>query len=230
MAFGLGVLDGLAEAGLPVHEAPLLGTSGGAWAAGTYALGLPLADVVHASATGKRAGVPQNELTRSVFGDSRDPRVRATAIERRTGRIRILKGSEVGVADAIGASSSLPGLFPAYDVNGKRYVDGGLRSPTAAQLSPSASLLVVAAPMAGAGFGPMGRVLSTTLETELFRWRRRTGGATLVLSPDREFSAAVGSGLRCLLNAATTPVVYDAARRLAVSKGLRHLDGMPTAA
>jgi hypothetical protein len=83
--------------------------------------------------------------------------------------------------------------------------------------------------MAGAVLGPMGRWFSTSLDAELFRWRRRTGGRTLVLRPDRAFSATVGGGLRCLMNPERTPAVYDAARRLGLSQGRRHLAGLAAA-
>jgi hypothetical protein len=218
MAFALGVADALADAGVPVHEGPMLGTSGGAWAAAAAALGLPLAGLVDAAATGKRSGVAQPELTRQVFGDSRDRRVRATAVDRRSGRLRILRAEQLGVADVVGASSSAPGLFPPYALEGRRYIDGGVYSPTAAHLAPASQLLVVAAPMAGAVLGPMGRWYSRVLDAELLLWRRRTGGQVLCIRPDRRFTAAVGGGMRCLLDPDRTPLVYDAARALASAR------------
>jgi hypothetical protein len=221
MAFGMGIVDGLAEAGLPVEGSPMIGTSGGAWAAAGSTLRLPLADMVEAAASGKSKGRTLPEITRSVFGDLRDARIRSTAIELRSGRIRVLRGDEVDVADVVGASASAPGLFPPYVLNGRRYVDGGLYSSTAAYLAPPAGLLVVAAPMAGSVLGPVGMVSARVVETEIRLWRLRTGGRVLCLKPDRRLASAVGGGLRCLLDPERAPRVYEAARELAVERADR---------
>lgn len=215
MAFGMGVIDGLEDAGLPTSGAPMIGTSGGAWAAAASTLRLPLADIVDATSNGKRNGLTMPEITRGVFGDLRDARIRSTAVELRSGRVRILSGDEHDVADVVGASASAPGLFPPYQLDGRRYVDGGLYSSTAAYLAPAADLLVLAAPMAGSVLGPMGMMSSRIVDSESRMWRLRTGGDVLVLRPDRRFAAAVGGGLRCLLDPERAPRVYEAARELA---------------
>src|SRR3954451_24377501 len=45
IAYGMGVATGLREAGIPVHEAPALGTSAGSWVAGVLVLGLTYEDL-----------------------------------------------------------------------------------------------------------------------------------------------------------------------------------------
>jgi hypothetical protein len=82
--------------------------------------------------------------------------------------------------------------------------------------------------MAGAVLGPMGNWFSRVLQAELLLWRRRSGGQVLCIRPDRQFAAAVGGGLRCLLDPDRTPRVYDAARNLAAARSKQVL--RPTAA
>jgi predicted acylesterase/phospholipase RssA len=218
MAFGVGVVDGLAEVGLTVTEGPMLGTSGGAWAAATAAHGLRLADVVEATATGKRSGVPQTEITRGLFGDTRNHRLGATVVDRRTGRLRVLRADKHRVADVVGASSSAPGLFPPYPIGKRRYIDGGIYTPTAASLAASARLLVVVAPMGAAVLGPVGRFYERLLDAEERLWRLRTGGKVLRIAPDRRFAADVGRGVQCLLDPDRTSLVYERARDLAAER------------
>jgi NTE family protein len=57
----------------------------------------------------------------------------------------------VGLGAAVAASSAIPGFFAPVDVAGTRYVDGGVHSPTNADLLRDGGfdLVVVSAPMAG---------------------------------------------------------------------------------
>jgi hypothetical protein len=224
MAFGLGVVDGLRDAGVRTQEAPMLGTSGGAWAAGAAALGLPLADLLDVASQGKEDGVAHSQITRRAFGEARDARVLTTAVDRRTGRLRVLHGDVHPVADVVGASSAAPGLFPPYPLAGRRYVDGGLYSPTAAHLAPRARVLVVASPMASRLLGAVGTGMARLLRQELLLWRLRTGGQVLWLRPDRAFAAEVGKGFRTLLDADRAPRVYEAARALAAQRAVELTD------
>jgi predicted acylesterase/phospholipase RssA len=137
IAFGMGVADGMADVGIRLADHAMLGTSGGAWAAGALATGVPLDQVVATAASAKASGRPHPEIVRAVFGDLHDERVSTVVVDRRSGRRRIMRAAEVGVADAVGASSAAPGLFPAYEIGRRKYVDGGLYSPTTRALRAS---------------------------------------------------------------------------------------------
>jgi NTE family protein len=56
--------------------------------------------------------------------------------------------SGVDLVDAVTASCAVPGVWPAVEIAGRRYVDGGARSPTNADLARGSEIVVVLAPMA----------------------------------------------------------------------------------
>jgi len=227
MAFATGVADGMEEAGLPVRNGPMLGTSGGAWAAGAIALELPLELVVEAATVGKSSGVAHHEITRAVFGEQRDERVSTVAIERRTGRPRLLRAEHVGVADAVGASSAAPGLFPPYPIGTVRYVDGGLYSPTSAHRAAAAQVLVVVAPLAGPIVRPMTTLYGQLARNEARLWRLRSGGDVIFVEPTGDIADAAGGGWRSLLDPATTNAVYERSRVLGRERAGRFLATRP---
>jgi NTE family protein len=85
------------------------------------------------------------------------------------------RDSGVPLPDAVMASCCVPCVFPPIDINGRRYMDGGTRSVTNADLARGASTVVILEPMAH--LSPR-----TTLEAEL----RQLGGARVVaVGPDR---------------------------------------------
>jgi predicted acylesterase/phospholipase RssA len=216
IAFNMGVADGLQDAGIPVCAGPMLGTSGGAWAAGALALSIGLDEVVDLTCSAKAGGLSQRESTRRVFNDSKDGRVRTTAVDVRTGQRCILRGDELGVADVVGASSSAPGLFPPYVIGSRRYIDGGMYSPTAANCSATSRLLVVVAPLAGPMVRPMGMMCTHLAKNEMRLWRVRTGGRVLFIRPSGSLAALAGRGFSVLLDPACTRTVYRHARDLAL--------------
>jgi NTE family protein len=66
-------------------------------------------------------------LDTSVFGRPGTPRLIVSATRVRTGEARLFCDSEVTV-DALLASACLPQLFPAVEINGEAYWDGGYSS------------------------------------------------------------------------------------------------------
>jgi NTE family protein len=50
--------------------------------------------------------------------------------------------------DAVRASWAIPGWFPPVEIEGRRYVDGGVRSPASADLATGLDEVIVIAPMA----------------------------------------------------------------------------------
>ena len=62
------------------------------------------------------------------------------------------RDSGVSLVDAVTASCALPGAWPATTVAGRRYVDGGIRSPTNADLADGHDVVVVLVPIPTTGY------------------------------------------------------------------------------
>ena len=117
--------------------------------------------------------------------------------------------------DAVCASLAMPGFFPAVDIAGRRYTDGGIASPASADLAVEEGIdeLVVLAPMSSSEPGPrsgLGRVeglvrsaMRRILDREIDGARAR-GVRVLRLEPVAEDLAAMG------------PLLSDGRRRLGV--------------
>jgi len=85
------------------------------------------------------------------------------------------RDSGVPLPEAVMASCCVPCVFPPVDINGRRYMDGGTRSATNADLASGASTVVILEPMAH--LSPR-----TILEAEL----RELGTARVVaVGPDQ---------------------------------------------
>ncbi len=71
-----------------------------------------------------------------------------TAVDADTGEFVVLRhDSDTSLADAIASSICVPGIFPPVEVNGRRLVDGGLRSGTNADLASGHHRVLVLAPI-----------------------------------------------------------------------------------
>ena len=53
--------------------------------------------------------------------------------------------SKVGLAQAVASSCSVPGVYPPITINGRRYIDGGMRSGTNADIAKGHELVVLVA-------------------------------------------------------------------------------------
>lgn len=102
--------------------------------------------------------------------------------------------SGVPLVRAIAASCAVPCVFPPITVNGRRYVDGGLRSGTNADLAAGATEVVVIAPMAD--MSPLGAPAA-----ELAALREHA--TVTLIKPDAAAKSAIGQN------------VLDASRRQA---------------
>jgi NTE family protein len=66
------------------------------------------------------------------------------AVEALTGDwVAFDRGSGVALVDAVTASCAVPGVWPPHTIHGKRYVDGGVRSSTNADLAKDYERVVV---------------------------------------------------------------------------------------
>lgn len=157
------------------------------------------------------AGVlPHGQVPTSAIGD----RIRAThddpwpadptwicAVRLADGR-RVVFGRDVDDADlatAVEASSAIPGYFEPVEHGGATYVDGGVHSPTNADLAAGLGfdLVVVSSPMSGTSAALRGRwtgarpLHAAALGREVRRLRAG-GTPVLVLQPGPDVVEAVG--------------------------------------
>src|SRR6201995_56762 len=69
------------------------------------------------------------------------------AVDARTGELTAFsKDSGVALADAVAASGAVPGIWPPVTINGRRYIDGGVRSPTNADLAAGYDRILIISP------------------------------------------------------------------------------------
>lgn len=109
--------------------------------------------------------------------------LRITAVAAATGEVTVWRAdSGVSLLEAVMSSCAVPGLMPLVLIDGRRYFDGGIASPTHADQAAGCSEVLVIAPFVEAIMGP-------TLATEL----DALGDArTAVVVPDANSIAAIG--------------------------------------
>jgi NTE family protein len=74
--------------------------------------------------------------------------LRITAVAADTGEFVVFdRDSGVALVDAVGASCAVPGVWPPVTIGGRRYIDGGIRSPANVDVAATASRIVVLAPI-----------------------------------------------------------------------------------
>ena len=134
-----------------------------------------------------------------------DGRLRISAVDMESGR-RVMFGEpgapEASVAQAVEASCAIPGFFRPIEVDGRRYVDGGVWSPTNMDrapaergsrvlcLNPTASLT----PGLGQPYGAMG-LLSRSLAAIEAAYLQRRGVDVRLVAPDAASTAAMAGRL-----------------------------------
>jgi NTE family protein len=233
IAWELGVVAGLAEAGVDLTSADLvIGTSAGSVVGAQLTSGTPveelfaaqleppaaeslarlsrpvLARYALAALLARRDGVafrrrvgalarkaadagltPSEEERRAAIA-SRLPHDRwpdrpllITAVDAESGEFtEFTRDSGVELVAAVGASCAVPGVYPPVHVHGRRYVDGGMRSPANADLARGYDRVVVLAPLPR-GVGPM-----TSVDAQV----RGMPARVVVVSPDDASRRAIG--------------------------------------
>ncbi|MDI6099503.1 patatin-like phospholipase family protein [Actinoplanes sp. NEAU-A12] len=97
--------------------------------------------------------VPESERRAVIarrLGDGSWPATRLLiiAVEAETGAVRVFDAaSGVSLIDAVAASCAVPLTWPPMTVEGKRYIDGGMRSAANADLATGSERVVVLAPV-----------------------------------------------------------------------------------
>ena len=96
--------------------------------------------------------------SRLVSREWPDRDLRITAVDAQTGGFRVLdRTSGVPLLQAVAASCAVPGVYPPVTIDGRRYVDGGMRSAANADLAEGYDRVVVLAPVPR-GIGPLSSV------------------------------------------------------------------------
>jgi NTE family protein len=139
-----------------------------------------------------RARTESEQVRRQVI-ESRLPalewpagKLKITAVEAATGSFAIFDpASGVGLVDAVGASCAVPGIWPPVTIDGRRYIDGGMRSAANADLAAGCERIVVIAPLVQ-GFGTMESLASQV------RRLGEHGARVAVVKPDKAALTAIG--------------------------------------
>jgi NTE family protein len=113
-------------------------------------------------------------------------RLLITAVDAESGEFAAFDAaSGVALADAVGASCAVPGVWPPVSINGRLWMDGGMRSPANVDLAAGCERIVVIAPLVR-GFRAMHSVGRQAAEL------RSAGSQVVVVSPDEAALAAIG--------------------------------------
>jgi NTE family protein len=129
------------------------------------------------------------EVIRSRIGvhEWPDRDLRITAMDAHTGEsVVFTRDSGVDLVHAVAASCAVPLVWPPVPVDGHLYVDGGMRSPTNADLATGADRVVVVAPL------PRSYGRYHAIETQL---GRLGSPPAAVISPDAQATAAIGRNM-----------------------------------
>jgi NTE family protein len=258
-AWTIGVIAGLAEAGIDMTEAAdlVIGTSSGATAAAQVRSGIPPADLLASvlfppvpPVGQNRQGPPSTpmaavyermraigaaatsavDLCRAMgaFGLESDATLGPTAAEQRravvaarlprkqwpdrpmivtavnahTGELVAFdRDSGVDLVDAVTAGTALPGTVPTHNINGTRYINGGVRSAENADLASGYANVVVLSPFGGqTGTPPAGQFegirrspeWGTDLASQVEALRKQ-GSRVVLITPDADSRAAMGT-------------------------------------
>jgi NTE family protein len=100
----------------------------------------------------------------------------------------------IGLARAVASSCSVPGIFPPITIRGRRYIDGGMRSATNADVAKGYDTVLVVAVTVRVTDPIMAERFRKTLENEL-RILRESGARVELLMPDAASLDAFGVNL-----------------------------------
>jgi NTE family protein len=92
--------------------------------------------------------------------------IATVAVDTRTGEHRIFdRDSGVDLLSAVAASCAVPGVYPPVTIEGRRYMDGGVRTTTNADLVADYDDILVIAPIPDALNLPNARVITPDTES-----------------------------------------------------------------
>ncbi|MGY1844822.1 patatin-like phospholipase family protein [Modestobacter sp. SYSU DS0875] len=128
-----------------------------------------------------------------------------TAVDAESGEFRTFtRGSGVELLAAVAASCAVPGVYPPVTIDGRRYVDGGMRSAANADLATGCDRVVVVAPI------PRGKGPIAGVDAQVTGMISRVA----VVAPDEGSRAAIGKNV---LDPAARPASARAGRAQAAA-------------
>ncbi len=145
-----------------------------------------------------------------------------SAVDAITGEFRMwTKDSGVGVTRAVASSCAVPGVYPPVTLEGRRYIDGGMRSTLNADQATGYDLVVVVQVRGGATAGAAAQATAARVEAEL-DVLRQAGAKVVLIGPDEGSQAAMGLNLMDFRKRA-------AAARAGLAKGLAQAEALKAA-
>ncbi|MEU3774500.1 patatin-like phospholipase family protein [Streptomyces sp. NPDC032472] len=136
-------------------------------------------------------------------------RLLVTAVDALTGELTAFdKDSGASLLDAVSASCAVPGVWPPVTVGGRRFIDGGIRSATNADLAAGYSRVVIVAPITlGSALVPSPAAQAAKL--------RAAGARVLLITPSAQARKAFGRNL-------LDPARRDPAARAGLAQAAEH--------
>ncbi|MFI5672291.1 patatin-like phospholipase family protein [Streptomyces sp. NPDC051704] len=136
-------------------------------------------------------------------------RLVVTAVDALTGELAAFdRESGAGLVDAVSASCAVPGVWPPVTVGGRRFIDGGIRSATNADLASGCARVVILAPMAlGSGLVPSPAAQAARL--------REAGARVLLITPSAQARKVFGRNV-------LDPARRDPAARAGLAQAAEH--------
>ncbi|GHE74306.1 patatin-like phospholipase family protein [Streptomyces vinaceus] len=136
-------------------------------------------------------------------------RLVVTAVDALTGELAAFdRESGAGLVDAVSASCAVPGVWPPVTVGGRRFIDGGIRSATNADLASGYGRVVILAPMSlGSGLVPSPAAQAARL--------REAGAKVLLITPSAQARKAFGRNV-------LDPARRDPAARAGLAQAAGH--------
>ncbi|WP_030158343.1 patatin-like phospholipase family protein [Streptomyces sp. NRRL S-244] len=116
--------------------------------------------------------------------------------------------SGAGLVEAVSASCAVPGVWPPATVGGRRFIDGGIRSATNADLASGCARVVIIAPMA------LGSRLVPSPAAQAARLRE-AGARVLLITPSAQARKAFGRNV-------LDPARRDPAARAGLAQAAEH--------
>ncbi|HKA11329.1 MAG TPA: patatin-like phospholipase family protein [Candidatus Dormibacteraeota bacterium] len=155
------------------------------WARPTREVLAWLGEQARAAATGLSEGSRlEAVMARLHIHHWPERRLLVTAVDTEDGSFVVWdRTSGVALPLAVASSCAVPWVYPPVTINGRRYMDGGVRSTTNADVAAGYDLVLIVA--------PMGAVVSAALQEEVAELQD-AGSAVDVVLPDEAALDAIG--------------------------------------
>ncbi|MGW0362790.1 patatin-like phospholipase family protein [Streptomyces sp. NPDC002990] len=162
-----------------------------------------------AADTGAEARRREVLAARLVAHEWPERRLLVTAVDALSGELAAFdREGTAGLVDAVSASCAVPGVWPPVTVGGRRFIDGGIRSATNADLAEGYARVVIIAPLTlGSGLVPSPAAQAAAL--------RKAGARVLLITPSAAARKTFGRNV-------LDPARRDPAARAGLAQAAAH--------